>query len=172
MSIQSTIGILNMYKLERVKKKPSILLFKKELAPSQRKGFVLAILSYFIFLPLLIALLIVQSRAFELSMFNIFFVTLLVLLSTQALCTYIENLQHKYRIALYKSAYDPDDVEEVFALFGAVLTRIRTFEKHKHTQENLFEHINGKLKLMGERKTKGIFSEMNKFFEKRFQQNQ
>ena len=92
--------------------------------------------------------------------------------AVMALTTFVNNLLKEYRIALYKDSYDEQEIEEVFSLFGAVLTKIRKFEKHKHTQESLTTYIVEELKLMGERKVQGIFAEINKFTNNKINKNQ
>ena len=173
MSIETTITILKDEKYAKVSKKPIRLLFQKDLSLEKRKGFFNFLLGYFILVPsLIIQLLCIQEKTLLSTISTLILVTLLGLYSLKSLAIFTNHLLKEYRDALYKDSYDDKKISEVFTLFGAVLTRIRAFEKHKHTQESLVAHIVEELKLMRERKVKGIFAEMNKFLKRELNKNQ
>lgn len=168
MSIKANITILNDEKYEKIAKKPITLLFQDKLTLKQKREFFYFLLGYFILVPIVVIQLLTQEN----SILAFTCASLLSLFAVMALATFVNNLLKEYRIALYKDSYDEQEIEEVFSLFGAVLTKIRKFEKYKHTQESLTTYIVEELKLMGERKVQGIFAEMNKFINNKINKNQ
>lgn len=168
MSIKANITILNDEKYEKIAKKPITLLFQDKLTLKQKREFFYFLLGYFILVPIVVIQLLTQEN----SILAFTCASLLSLFAVMALATFVNNLLKEYRIALYKDSYDEQEIEEVFSLFGAVLTKIRKFEKHKHTQDSLTNYIAEELKLMGERKVKGIFAEINKFINNKINKNQ
>lgn len=168
MSIKANITILNDEKYEKIAKKPITLLFQNKLTLKQKREFFYFLLGYFILVPIVVIQLLTQEN----SILAFTCASLLSLFAVMALATSVNNLLKEYRIALYKDSYDGQEIEEVFSLFGAVLTKIRKFEKHKHTQESLTTYIAEELKLMGERKVQGIFAEINKFINNKINKNQ
>lgn len=176
MSIKANITILNDEKYEKIAKRPITLLFQNKLTLKQKREFFYFLLSYFILVPILVIQLLTQENSILGTILGTILAFtcagLLSLFAVMALATFVNNLLKEYRIALYKDSYDEQEIEEVFSLFGAVLTKIRKFEKHKHTQESLTTYIVEELKLMGERKVQGIFAEMNKFINNKINKNQ
>ena len=176
MSIKANITILNDEKYEKITKKPITLLFQNKLTLKQKREFFYFLLGYFILVPIVVIQLLTQENSILGSTLGTILAftcaSLLGLFAVIALAKFVNNLLKEYRIALYKDSYDEQEIEEVFSLFGAVLTKIRKFEKHKHTQESLTTYIVEELKLMGERKVQGIFAEMNKFINNKINKNQ
>ncbi|OBW97502.1 hypothetical protein [Gallibacterium anatis] len=176
MSIKANITILNDEKYEKIAKKPITLLFQNKLTLKQKREFFYFLLGYFILVPIVVVQLLTQENAILGSTLGTILAftcaSLLGLFAVIALAKFVNNLLKEYRIALYKDSYDEQEIEEVFSLFGAVLTKIRKFEKHKHTQESLTTYIVEELKLIGERKVQGIFAEMNKFINNKINKNQ
>ena len=176
MSIKANITILNDEKYEKIAKKPITLLFQNKLTLKQKREFFYFLLGYFILVPIVVIQLLTQENSILVSTLGTILAftcaSLLGLFAVIALAKFVNNLLKEYRIALYKDSYDEQEIKEVFSLFGAVLTKIRKFEKHKHTQESLTTYIVEELKLMGERKVQGIFAEMNKFINNKINKNQ
>ncbi len=172
MSIKANITILNDEKYEKIAKKPITLLFQNKLTLKQKREFFYFLLGYFILVPIVVIQLLTQENSILGTILVFTCAGLLSSFAVMALATFVNNLLKEYRIALYKDSYDEQEIEEVFSLFGAVLTKIRKFEKHKHTQESLTTYIVEELKLMGERKVQGIFAEMNKFTNNKINKNQ
>ena len=172
MSIKANITILNDEKYEKIAKKPITLLFQNKLTLKQKREFFYFLLGYFILVPTVVIQLLTQENSILGTILAFTCASLLGLFAVIALAKFVNNLLKEYRIALYKDSYDEQEIEEVFSLFGAVLTKIRKFEKYKHTQESLTTYIVEELKLMGERKVQGIFAEINKFTNNKINKNQ
>ena len=180
MRIKANITILNDEKYEKIAKKPITLLFQNKLTLKQKREFFYFLLGYFILVPTVVIQLLTQEKSILGNILGSTLGTILAftcasllgLFAVIALAKFVNNLLKEYRIALYKDSYDEQEIEEVFSLFGAVLTKIRKFEKYKHTQESLTTYIVEELKLMGERKVQGIFAEMNKFINNKINKNQ
>lgn len=173
MSIKAHITILNDEKYEKVAQKPITLFFQNKVTLKQKREFFCFLLGYFILVPILVIQLLSIQGQTPLGTFLAFSsASLLSFFALKALATFVNNLLKEYRMALYKDSYDEQTIGEVFTLFGAVLTKIRKFEKHKHTQESLTTYIVEELKLMGERKVQGIFAEINKFINNKINKNQ